>query len=75
MPRFQCDCGAVDCPSCGPAQGWHVHTARCVDADGAYACGKTTYGEDDIICGWCGAPSAADICATCQEEYETTETE
>ena len=30
---------------------------------------------DDILCGWCGEPAEADICAACQERYETREAE
>jgi hypothetical protein len=38
-----CLCGAPDCFSCGPAQGWHIHSRRCQDEDGYYACGQTSY--------------------------------
>ncbi len=24
-----CLCGAIDCPSCGPTQGWHVCNTFC----------------------------------------------
>lgn len=35
MPRFgPCMCGACDCPSCGPAQGYEV---VCVWRNGSYA--------------------------------------
>ena len=44
---MRCCCGALDCPSCGPAQGWHVHSRHCADADGYYDCGQHAYGDDD----------------------------
>ena len=42
-----CMCGAPDCRSCGPAQGWHVHDASCADEYGYYACGMVAYGDDE----------------------------
>lgn len=26
--------------------------------------------QDDLCCGWCGMPSATDICSSCQCRYE-----
>ena len=65
-----CLCGAPDCRACGPAQGWHIHSPRCSDADGRYDCGQRAYGEDDGTCDWCGEPSATSICGSCQQRYE-----
>jgi hypothetical protein len=45
---MRCLCGSPDCPSCGPAQGWHVHTRRCQDEDGYYDCGQTSYDDHAV---------------------------
>jgi hypothetical protein len=66
----RCFCAAPDCPTCGPAQGWHVHTRRCEGADGVYACGQVAYGDSEPECLVCGAPSDTDICSDCQRQYE-----
>ena len=63
---YGCLCGAPDCPSCGPLQGWHVHTAHCWDEDGLPGCGQTAYHDEDPCCDWCGEPSAPAVCSTCQ---------
>ena len=46
MAYGPCMCGSPDCSSCGPAQGWHVHSRRCVGEDGlSYECGQRSYAE------------------------------
>ena len=68
-----CLCASPDCPSCGPAQGWHVHTRHCADENGLYACGLRTYDDPEPTCGYCGDVSDTDICAVCQEQMEREE--
>lgn len=39
----RCMCGALDCPVCGPAQGWYCHECGCSpailhDLDGRRIC-------------------------------------
>jgi len=68
-----CLCAAPDCPTCGPAQGWHVHSRRCLDADGQVDCGRRAYADEARCCLGCGAPSDTEYCATCQRCIEEDE--
>lgn len=45
MSSGYCLCGAVDCPRCGPAQGYHVHRRWCYGADGRVDCGEVADGD------------------------------
>jgi hypothetical protein len=69
----QCLCGAPDCRSCGPAQGWHVHSRHCAGEDGRYECGQLAYGDQEMSCGYCGNPADGDICSNCQRCIEEEE--
>jgi hypothetical protein len=44
-----CMCGDPTCWSCGPAQGFHVHSPFCVGEDGTYECGEKEYGEENVL--------------------------
>lgn len=73
--RERCLCGALDCPSCGPAQGWHVHNATCWGEDGFAECGQMSYddheADDDVTrCLYCEARCDEDVCPSCREQME-----
>jgi hypothetical protein len=42
-----CMCGAPDCRSCGPAQGFHVHTFWCIGENGTYECGESEQSSEE----------------------------
>jgi hypothetical protein len=71
--REPCLCASPDCLSCGPAQGWHVHSRHCADEDGRYDCGQVAYGDEEPGCVGCGAPSASEYCGTCWRRIEEEE--
>jgi hypothetical protein len=64
-----CLCGAPDCPSCGPAQGYSA-----CDICGKYAC------EDHVLCDVCERPFSLDdlttdnkrryLCSECLKNHE-----
>jgi hypothetical protein len=67
---MRCLCAAPDCRSCGPAQGWHVHSRRCWNEEGTVACGQRAYEDQEPCCQYCQAPADTDICAWQQAQIE-----
>lgn len=45
-----CYCGAIDCPSCGPAQGYTVHRIRNNRGDYVWVNPEDEEDEPDIDC-------------------------
>ena len=75
MSDGPCVCGAPDCWSCGPAQGWHVHTRHGWGEDGWPECGMSAYADEEPVCGSCQEPSDTDVCPQCQRRMEADEEE
>ena len=47
MRDAYCVCGCPTCRSCGPTQGWHIHTVHCYAPDSLVpACGQLAYDEE-----------------------------